>query len=46
MAAHQIIAGALNHGEHVYGVGSVEGINFTVSQLPYPLYRIDRRLAI
>ncbi|GMT36366.1 hypothetical protein PFISCL1PPCAC_27663 [Pristionchus fissidentatus] len=29
MTAHQIIAGALNRGEHVYGVGSVDGIQFT-----------------
>ena len=30
MTAHQVITGALNHGENVYAVGSVEGINFTV----------------
>uniref|UniRef100_A0A9J2PHZ4 RAVE complex protein Rav1 C-terminal domain-containing protein n=1 Tax=Ascaris lumbricoides TaxID=6252 RepID=A0A9J2PHZ4_ASCLU len=30
MSAHQVITGALNHGENVFAVGSVEGINFTV----------------
>ncbi|CAJ0959160.1 unnamed protein product, partial [Mesorhabditis belari] len=30
MSAHQIITGALNQGEHVFSVGSVDGINFTV----------------
>uniref|UniRef100_A0A914ZRW3 RAVE complex protein Rav1 C-terminal domain-containing protein n=1 Tax=Parascaris univalens TaxID=6257 RepID=A0A914ZRW3_PARUN len=30
MSAHQVITGALNRGENVFAVGSVEGINFTV----------------
>jgi hypothetical protein len=30
MTAHQVITGALNKGESVFAVGSVEGINFTV----------------
>ncbi len=29
-SAHQVITGALNHGESMFANGSVEGINFTV----------------
>ncbi|MFH4976062.1 hypothetical protein AB6A40_002771 [Gnathostoma spinigerum] len=30
MSAHQVITGALNKGDSVFSVGSIEGINFTV----------------
>jgi len=30
MTTHQIITGALNYGEGVFAIGSVEGVNFTV----------------
>ncbi|VDK43174.1 unnamed protein product [Anisakis simplex] len=30
MSVHQVITGALNRGENVFAVGSIDGINFTV----------------
>lgn len=33
MNRHQVITGAVNTGDHCYAVGTVEGVNFTVSHL-------------
>uniref|UniRef100_A0A915ICM9 Uncharacterized protein n=1 Tax=Romanomermis culicivorax TaxID=13658 RepID=A0A915ICM9_ROMCU len=39
MNVHQIITGALNQGENVFAIGSVEGINFT--KLDYQWFEVS-----